>query len=393
MARATVQHQRADPGVRRRRGCAGSSARSRARSRPGSTGLAQVVVGAGVEPGDAPRCGCARSAPAPACGRRAHASRSTERAACCCRVVQVQQHGVGCTRQRWPARRAPATASTRWPGVGQLLHDPRTPSSRRSGCAWSGWRSGRRVITAPDEPTREPPSGTCRGRAAARVCAAPPDELLPLEGALHAAGFCALPRLSRVTATAGRKAPPAPGRNGRPRWRYWPAGLRARYGSSCWRACRSAPLALATAMQGAPVDGLGADVHHVALRRLAVPAHHWLPPLAAVHAAGLPQLPRAAALRRGRTSACGAGSRRAADACVPAAGAAVIGVPHLREHRPLRRSAAPVRRVRRRLSALALHARETDRRPLERGAVVGRLRTPLFLRQRGGQRHHMITID
>ncbi|MFO1271676.1 MAG: alpha/beta fold hydrolase [Rubrivivax sp.] len=222
------------------------------------------------------------------------------------------------------------------------------------------------------------------------------DELLPLEGALHAAGFAPCRAFVEGYSYGGPEGAARP-------WQEWvdsvaalAGGLRARHGRVVLAGLSAgAALALATAMQGAPVDGLVLMSTTLRFDGWAVPAHHWLLPLALYTPLGRfwryrERPPYGVKNERVRRWV----ERELQTRRVSAAGAAVIGVPHLREHDRLRRS------VLRRLGAfacppaLALHAREDEiAGPSNVALLSARLRTPSFRAVLVEDSHHMITID
>lgn len=222
------------------------------------------------------------------------------------------------------------------------------------------------------------------------------DELLTVEGALAAAGFA--PCRARVDGYSygGPHAAARP-------WQEWvdavtalAAGLRRRHGRVVLAGLSAgAALALATAMRGAPVDGLVLMSTTLRFDGWAVPAHHWLMPLALYTPLGRFWRYREAPPYGVKNERVRRWIERELQARrVSAAGAAVIGVPHLREHDRLRRS------VLRRLGgfdcppALALHAREDEiAGPSNVQLLSARLRTPSFRAVFVEDSHHMITID
>lgn len=222
------------------------------------------------------------------------------------------------------------------------------------------------------------------------------DELLPLEGALSAAGYA--PCRARV---AGYSYDARDG--GTRPWQEWvdsvaalAAGLRARRGRVVLAGLSAgAALALGTAMHGTPVDGLVLMSTTLRFDGWSVPPWHWLMPLALYTPLGRFWRYRESPPYGVKNERVRRWIERELQARrISAAGAAVIGVPHLREHDRLRR------RVLRDLSAfacppaLALHAREDEiASPANLDLLSARLRTPSFRAVLVDDSHHMITID
>ncbi len=222
------------------------------------------------------------------------------------------------------------------------------------------------------------------------------DELLPLEGALAAAGFA--PCRARVAGYS------YDARDGRARpWQEWvhlvaalAAGLRARHGRVVLAGLSAgAALALGTAMQGAAVDGRVLMSTTLRFDGWSVPPYQWLMPLALYTPLGRFWRYRESPPYGVKNERVRRWIERELQARrISAAGAAVIGVPHLREHDRLRR------RVLQDLSAfacppaLALHARDDEiASPANVDLLGARLRTPSFRAVLVEDSHHMITID
>jgi carboxylesterase len=226
-----------------------------------------------------------------------------------------------------------------------------------------------------------------------------PDELMPVEAALRKAGHRVLPLrvegYSFDTALHEQRATS---------WRAWvhTVALEVRREHAQGRQVvlvgisAGAALALATAMHCADaIAGLVLMSTTLRYDGWAIPRHHFLMPLALYTPIGRfwrykerePYGVKNPRVRRWI-------ERELAARRVSRAGAAVIGVPHLREHDRLRRLVA------RRLGSfacppvLALQALEDEvASPSNVALLQRRLRTPSFRAVLLPDSHHMITID
>ncbi len=226
-----------------------------------------------------------------------------------------------------------------------------------------------------------------------------PDELMPVEGALRKAGHRVLPlRVDGYSFEAGLVEQRASG------WRQWVHAVALEVRREHAQGQRvvlvgisaGAALALATAMHCADaIAGLVLMSTTLRYDGWAVPRHHFLMPLALYTPIGRfwrykerePYGVKNPRVRRWI-------ERELAARRVSRAGAAVIGVPHLREHDRLRRL------VTRRLASfacppvLALQALEDEvASPSNVALLQRRLRTPSFRAVLLPDSHHMITID
>ncbi len=226
-----------------------------------------------------------------------------------------------------------------------------------------------------------------------------PDELLPLQGALRKQGVRVLPlQLPGYSFEAARTRQLASP------WRQWvhavadEASLQHRHGQTVVLAGISAgaTLALAAAMQAAsPIAGLVLMSTPLKYDGWSIPRYHRLMPLALYTPLGRfwryrERPPYGVKNERVRRWI----ERELQARRVSCAGAAVIDVPHLREHDRLRRW------VRRSLATfacppvLALHAQDDEvASPANVALLESRLRTPSFRKVLLPDSHHMITID
>ncbi len=226
-----------------------------------------------------------------------------------------------------------------------------------------------------------------------------PDELLPLHGVLRDAGHRVLPLV-----LPGYSFDASKGAQSAAPYRNWLAGVSAE--ARLQRA--EGRRVVAVGISAGAALALGAQMHHAGLfdglvlmsttlnyDGWAVPAYHFLMPLALYTPLGRfwqyrespPYGVKNPRVRRWV-------ERELLARSVSSAGAAVIGVPHLREHDRLRRL------VRRRLGdfdcppVLALHAREDEvAGPGVVTLLERRLRTPSFRGVLLPDSHHMISID
>ena len=226
-----------------------------------------------------------------------------------------------------------------------------------------------------------------------------PEELMPVQATLRGAGHGVLPmRIAGYSFDAGRTEQQA-----RP-YGQWIAAVAEQAKALHAEGRRvvivgisaGATLALAAAMRApAAVDGLVLMSIPLVYDGWAIPKRHVLMPLALYTPLGRlwqyrEQPPYGVKNVRVRAWI----ERELATRRVSCAGAAVIGVPHLREHDRLRR------KVRRRLAdfdcppVLALHAVEDEvASPSNVTLLQNRLRTPSFRAVLLPDSHHMITID
>ena len=226
-----------------------------------------------------------------------------------------------------------------------------------------------------------------------------PEELVPVQAALRAAGHhvqpLVVPGYSYEMGAAQQRATP---------WAHWLRAVTQAVHEQRLQQRRvvlvglsaGATLALGAAMRpdSAP-DGLVLMSTTLVYDGWAVPRHHWLMPLALYTPLGRfwsyrERPPYGVKNLRVRHWI----ERELATRRVSRAGAALIGVPHLREHDRLRRH------VRRHLPdfdcppVLVLHAREDEvASPANVTLLQRTLRTPSFRAVLLPESHHMITID